>query len=175
MHASQEGSSLSSKREHPHHPRPQAHLLGSPTCCSQPPHPSQHPSICLNHGPSTQNTPRRRAVAHPGAQSLRGSSLHPPCMHTRDNSSPPTTPCSHSIFSGHSRRGKPQEQCLGCGEGARLLDTEEARRSDATGKHPLSLLLTQTLPLNHSLGLRTGGLCKHIACFPFKVHNSFLY
>lgn len=113
MHASQEGSSLSSKREHPHHPRPQAHLLGSPTCCSQPPHPSQHPSICLNHGPSTQNTPRRRAVAHPGAQSLRGSSLHPPCMHTRDNSSPPTTPCSHSIFSGHSRRGKPQQQCLG--------------------------------------------------------------
>lgn len=99
-------------------------------------------------------------------------------MQDRDLSSPPTTPCSHSVFSGHSRCRKPQELCLGrahWGVGREHVHwTEEPRRSDATGKHPLSLLLTQTLPLNHSLGLRTGGLCKHIARFQFEVHNSFL-
>lgn len=107
---------------------------------------------------------------------LTPSTLH---AHQRQLLSP-----HHPLLSLHLFRAQqtweapaamPGTGALGCGEGARLLDTEEARRSDATGKHPLSLLLTQTLPLNHSLGLRTGGLCKHIACFPFKAHNSFLY
>lgn len=40
--------------------------------------------------------------------------------------------------------------------------------------HPFSLLLAQTLPLNHSFGSRTGDLCKHIACFQSEVHSSFL-
>lgn len=46
---------------------------------------------------------------------------------------------------------------------------DEPRSSDETGKHLLSLPLTQTLPLNHRLGLKTRGLCKHIACFQFEA------
>lgn len=47
--------------------------------------------------------------------------------------------------------------------------TDETRSSDETGKYLLSLSLTQTLPLNHSFGLKTRGLCKHIVCFQFEA------
>lgn len=55
----------------------------------------------------------------------------------------------------------------------RVYRTDEPRSSDQTGKDLLSLPLTQTLPLHHTLGLKTRGLCKHIARFQFEVYNSF--
>ena len=54
----------------------------------------------------------------------------------------------------------------------RVCRTDEHRSSDETGKYLLSLSLTQILPLNHRLGLKTRGLCKHIACFHFEADNS---
>lgn len=47
----------------------------------------------------------------------------------------------------------------------RVYCVDEPRSSDKTGKDLLSFPLTRALPLNHSLGLKTKGLCKHIACF----------
>lgn len=47
----------------------------------------------------------------------------------------------------------------------RVYGMDEHRSSGKTGKYLLSLSLTQTLPLNHRLGLKTRGLGKHIACF----------
>lgn len=55
----------------------------------------------------------------------------------------------------------------------RVYRMDEAGSSDQTGKYLLSPLLTQTLPLNHRLGLKTRGLCKRIACFQFEASNSF--
>lgn len=47
----------------------------------------------------------------------------------------------------------------------RVYCVDEPRSSDRTGKDLLSLPPARALPLNHSLGLKTEGLCKHIACF----------
>lgn len=55
----------------------------------------------------------------------------------------------------------------------RVYRVDEPRSSDKTGKDLLSFPLIQALPLNHSLGSKTKGLCKHIACFQFEAAVPF--
>lgn len=79
------------------------------------------------------------------------------------------TPCPLSAPQGTADAGSPRSSAGLGEEWARWT-----RKPCTAGTHPFSLLLAQILPLNHSYGLRTGGLCKHIACFQSEVHNSFL-